>query len=245
MVFIDETYRVNEFKTDPKKLFLFGFDRTVREKIYTKCWSPEMFVVDGTKEIIINLSLKTEKTSSYIITNYLMPREEDIVSLCLEEDRLFLLSNSPIIHSIDRAGLRFVLYEGTFANMNEVLRRREVQMIARHNFEEKYEKFLSMKTMFLHDERIYLVGGLCAQQDIMGDLKYEREDYVLENSKNKFRIKTRRIELNASSLDMPSSVAVKEPEHYLLYSIAFDESPTGMDASGGIEWKVKIEKHSF
>lgn len=43
-----------------------------------------MYVVDGVKEYIINLSLKTEKTSSYIITNYLMPREEDMVSLCLE-----------------------------------------------------------------------------------------------------------------------------------------------------------------
>lgn len=47
-----------------------------------------------------------------------MPREDDIVSLCLEEDRLYLLSNSPIIHSIDRTGLKFVLYEGSLTNIN-------------------------------------------------------------------------------------------------------------------------------
>lgn len=115
------------------------------------------------KDYIVNLSLKTEKTSSYVITNYLMPREEDIVSICLEEDKLYLLSNSLIIHSIDRTGLKFVFYEGYLANMNEVMRKKEIQMIPKHNFDEKCEKFLNEKTIFVHDEKIYLVGGYSVQ----------------------------------------------------------------------------------
>lgn len=49
LAFIDDSIRINEFKVDPKKLFLFGFDRTVREKIYVKFWSPEMYIIDGIK----------------------------------------------------------------------------------------------------------------------------------------------------------------------------------------------------
>ena len=58
-----------------------------------------------------------------MVANYLMPREDDIVSLCLDEDKIFLLSNSPIIHSIDRAGVKFVLYEGSLTNMSDVLKK--------------------------------------------------------------------------------------------------------------------------
>lgn len=209
MSFIDETYRVNEFKTDPKKLFLFGFDRTIREKIFLRCWSPELYFVDGVKDYIVNLSLKTEKTSSYVITNYLMPREDDIISLCLEEDKLYLLSNSPIIHSVDRTSVRFIFYEGSLANMNEVMRKKEIQMITKHNFEEKYEKFLYEKTIFVHDEKIYLVGGLNVQTEGM-ETKWEREDYILETGKNRFKIKTRKVESTEANVEMPSSIVVKE-----------------------------------
>lgn len=36
-------------------------------------------------------------------------------------------------------------------------------MIPKHNFDEKCEKFLAEKTIFVHDERIYLVGGYSVQ----------------------------------------------------------------------------------
>ena len=71
---MDENYRASEFKTDAKKAFLSGFNRTIREKIFSKCWSPELYVVEGIKESIVTLSLKTEKISNFMLANYLMPR---------------------------------------------------------------------------------------------------------------------------------------------------------------------------
>jgi hypothetical protein len=44
-----------------------------------------------------------------------------------------------------------------------VIRKREIQMIAKHNFDEKYEKYLYDKTIFLHEDKIYLVGGSACQ----------------------------------------------------------------------------------
>jgi hypothetical protein len=58
----------------------------------------------------------------------LIPKEEDLVSLCLEEDHLLLLSNSPILHSLDNKPNNYVLYEGSLANMSDLLTRRELPM---------------------------------------------------------------------------------------------------------------------
>lgn len=156
-----------------------------------------------------------------------------------------MLSNSPIIHSIDRAGLKFVLYEGALNNMSDVMRKREVQMIAKHNFDEKHERFLNMKSIFVQEEKIYLVGGLCVQQETMGDWKYEREDYILEANKNRYKIKTRRLEMHSVSLDMPNSVIIKENDVFYLYSIVFEEGAVKSEGCEKVEWKVKIEKHTY
>ena len=94
-----------------------------------------------------------------MLANYLMPREDDIVSLCLDEDKLFLLSNSPIIHSIDRSGVKFILYEGSLSNINDVLKKQEIPMGVKFTFSERCEQFLNDKTIFIHDEKIYVVGG--------------------------------------------------------------------------------------
>lgn len=93
--------------------------------------------------------------------------------------------------------------------MSDVIRKREVQMIAKHNFDEKHERFLNLKSVFVHEEKIYLVGGLCVQQETMGDSKYEREDYVLEANKNRYKIRTRKLEMHSMSLDMPNSAIIK------------------------------------
>lgn len=66
-------------------------------------------------------------------------------------------------------------------------------MITKHNFEERCEKFLYDKTIFVHDEKVYLVGGLSVQIDGM-ETKWEREDYIMETGKNRFKIKTRKID---------------------------------------------------
>lgn len=58
IVFIQENFRFNNFKQDQKKSYLFGFNRTIREKIYSQFWSPELYIIDGLKEQIINISLK-------------------------------------------------------------------------------------------------------------------------------------------------------------------------------------------
>jgi hypothetical protein len=74
IVFIDDSYRVSNFKQDQKKNFLFGFNRTIREKIYSHFWSPELYVIDGLNVQIVNIVLKTEKSPSYSMSNFLMPR---------------------------------------------------------------------------------------------------------------------------------------------------------------------------
>ena len=52
---------------------------------------------------------------------------------------------------------------------------------------------------------------------------YEREDYILEKNKNKFKSRTRKIETNNYNLDMPQSFVVQCPEYYLMYSIVYEE----------------------
>lgn len=60
------------------------------------------------------------------------------MSMCLEEDRLYLLSNSHVTHSLDKVGSRFTLYEGSLAAVSEVIRKKELQMIAKYQFDEKH-----------------------------------------------------------------------------------------------------------
>lgn len=219
MAFVDENYEVNEFKTDSKKMFLFGFNRTIREKIYSKCWSPELYIVDGLKECIANLNLKTEKNSNYWIANYLMPKEEHIVSLCFEEDKIFLLSNSSLIHSGEGSGAHYVLYEGSFSNMGEVLRKREIYMGIKFKFTEKQAPYLDAKTVFAWEEKIYIVGGLSRTCEN----GFDREDYILEKNKNKMRAKTRRIQC-PYNVDMPHSVVIQCSGYYLLYSLVCQDT---------------------
>ncbi len=52
------------------------------------------------------------------------PKEEDLVSLCLDEDRLLLLSSSPVLHSLDNRPNNYFLYEGSLANMADLVTRR-------------------------------------------------------------------------------------------------------------------------
>lgn len=67
-----------------------------------------------------------------------------------------------------------MLYEGSLTNINEVMRRREVQMTNIQNFEERYERFLIEKSIFLENEKIYLVGGRSIIQETM-ESKYRFE----------------------------------------------------------------------
>lgn len=53
---------------------------------------------------------------------------------------IFLLSNSPIIHWIQRTCLNFVQNQGALNTLSDVIRKREVPMIAKHNFDKKYER---------------------------------------------------------------------------------------------------------
>ena len=46
-----------------------------------------------------------------------MPREEDIISLVIDEDLIYLLSSSPAIESIESPN-KFSLYCGSMNNMN-------------------------------------------------------------------------------------------------------------------------------
>lgn len=149
--FIDERYRTSDFKFDGKKIYLCGFNRTIREKIYTKFWSPEFYILDGNQSNIVHISLKTEKNYSYNISNFLMPRQEDIVSLCLDEDRLYVLSSSPVIHSIEFSSCKYVLYEGNLSSINDIVHKHELQMHEKYEFKKQKEHMLKYKTLYAFD----------------------------------------------------------------------------------------------
>lgn len=52
--------RVREFKSDHKRNYLFGWDRTIRERIYVPhCWSPELQIIAGGKLYLVYTALKT------------------------------------------------------------------------------------------------------------------------------------------------------------------------------------------
>lgn len=72
----------------------------------------------------------------------------------------------------------------------------------------------------------------------------EREDYILERSKDKLRRKVRRLECAEDSLELTSPVVVKHKDGFLLYSVILEQRtvPKG-DNAQSIEdyWRVKIE----
>ena len=71
----------------------------------------------------------------------------------------------------------------------------------------------------------------------------EREDYILERSKDKLRRKVRRLECAEDSLELTSPVVVKHKDGFLLYSVILEQRtvPKG-DNAQSIEdyWRVKI-----
>lgn len=68
--------RVREFRNDHKRNYLFGWDRTIREKIYIPhCWSPELQIIVEGRLFLVYAGLKVEKSSSYNIGNFLIPKE--------------------------------------------------------------------------------------------------------------------------------------------------------------------------
>ena len=74
------------------------------------CWSPELQILNGYKLHIIYTALRTERNSHYNAGNYIIPKEEDLVSICLDEDRLWILASSPIVSPLDAKNNLFMLY---------------------------------------------------------------------------------------------------------------------------------------
>jgi beta-xylosidase len=67
--------RVREFKSNHKRNYLFGWDRTIRERIYVPhCWSPELQIIANGKLYLVYTALKTEKSNNYNIGNFLIPK---------------------------------------------------------------------------------------------------------------------------------------------------------------------------
>jgi hypothetical protein len=116
---------------------------------------------------LVYTALKTEKSNNYNIGNFLIPKEEDLASLHLDEDRLLLLSNSPVLHSLDNKPNNYILYEGSLANINDLATRRELPMAERHEFKvgSKQQQSLKYKTVFTVDDRIFVLGGLRKEQN--------------------------------------------------------------------------------
>ena len=77
-----------------------------------------------------------------------MPREEDIISLCIYEDRLMALSSSPILSSLQLGTKKFHLYEGILSNIADIFNRHEVQMNEKFNFKKQKQQMLKYKTLY-------------------------------------------------------------------------------------------------
>jgi hypothetical protein len=170
--------------------------------------------VVGGRLYLVYTALKTEKSNNYNIGNFLIPKGEDLASVRLDEDRLLLLSNSPVLHSLDNRPNNYILYEGSLANMTDLVTRRELPMHERFEFRgpSRQQQSLKYKTIFTLDDRIFLLGGLSKDSN-------EREDYILERNKDKLRRKVRRLECAEDSLELTSPVVVKHKDGFLLYSV--------------------------
>lgn len=134
-----------------------------------------------------------------------------------------MLSSSPVIHSIEFSNSKYVLYEGNLSNMNDVINKHELQMYEKFEFKKQKNHMLKYKTLYAFDEKIYLFGGLATMQDPSiltlasehgmeienkGKVSY-REDYILEKEKNKFVLKTRKVESSRDSVEMLSPAIIK------------------------------------
>lgn len=98
---LEDELRGYDLKANHKRQYLFGWDKTIRDKIYIPhCWSPQLRVLTGGRVFIINTSLRTEKSGNYNIGNYVIPKEQDLISMCLQEDRMWMLANSPVLNSL-------------------------------------------------------------------------------------------------------------------------------------------------
>jgi len=133
---------VHEFKSNYKRQYLFGWDRTIRERIYLPhCWSPELQIVTGERLYLVNTALKTDKSSHYNMGPFLIPKEEDLVSMCLEEDKLLLLSSS-VLHYMDNLPSNlsnsncwsYSLYQGSLESICDLFTRRELPMLERYEW---------------------------------------------------------------------------------------------------------------
>ena len=85
-------------------------------------------MLSGCRLQIIYTALRTEKSRHYNSGNFIIPKEEDLVSMCLDEDRLWILANSPVINPVDGKYSLYVLYEGSMNNMSHLLARKELLM---------------------------------------------------------------------------------------------------------------------
>ena len=77
--------------------------------------------MDGIKEQIVTISLKIEREINLAVSNFIMPREEDILSLWIEEDIIYIFAVSSIPEVLEN---RYALYSGSMSNMNEILTKR-------------------------------------------------------------------------------------------------------------------------
>lgn len=92
------------------------------------CWSPELQIVDSGLLSIVNISLRLDKIGGIgSQNNTVIPKEEDLVSLCLDEDRLWMLANSPILKEMENKP-SFKLYEGSLSDVNFLLKKKELMM---------------------------------------------------------------------------------------------------------------------
>jgi hypothetical protein len=147
--------------------------------------------VSGNRLHILYTALRTEKAGSYSVGSSIIPKEEDLVSMCLDEDRLWMLANSPILSVVEGKGSLFVLYEGTLGNIDSLLARKELTMTDKYEFKHiTNSSGLRFKTILPIEDRIYLVGGLAHHAS---NNECFREDYVLEKVKDRFRLKMRKL----------------------------------------------------
>lgn len=229
---MDESSKVSDFKTEHKKMYLFGVTRKLKENIYLWSWSPELFVHDGTRVNRIEVSLQTVRTSAQKIAKYLFPFEEAIVATALFDNKMYVLA----CHSLF-TGQHYLLYEGDLNATNDIITNKRLLLDRKYTFPELLYKvdapltsgkflFAGM-SMYIEDDLVLFVGGHAVQPQV-------RFDIVLERKRQKFQMKYRRVRASEATLigmSMLCPFTIREGKTLYFYSVAHLNG----------EWMLRIE----
>lgn len=127
---MDEAYRVSDFKTEHKKMYLFGVSRKLKENIYFSGRSPEVYLHDGNRASRIELPLQAIRSREYRIDKYVFPANEAILSSTIHDNKVYILAHHFLTNQ------QHVLYEGDLNATSEVIANKRLLLDRKYTFQE-------------------------------------------------------------------------------------------------------------